>query len=187
MYDKLKSGIHDFKVLHGEIVQLGYKSSYYNFHKQLTLRIHTNSLSNNFQIARKDFIKLLYKEDIKRLRLDEHNERLLNEFLLTDDKSAQIIRVMNEFRCALSHEKIKPLNEWLKKYSETQFGNLAQYITQIKKDIKAIKYQIKCRYTNGPTEGLVGKLKAIKRRTYGRCNFETLRSLIFLCQSPQYE
>lgn len=129
----------------------------------------------------------MYKEDIKRLRLDEHNERLLNEFLLTDEKSAQIIRVMNEFRHALSCEKIKPLNEWLKKYSETQFGYLAQYITQIKKDIKAIKYQIKCRYTNGTTEGLVGKLKAIKRRTYGRCNFETLRSLIFLEQSPQYE
>ena len=35
-------------------------------------------------------------------------------------------------------------------------------------------------WSNGPTEGIVNKIKLIKRQMYGRASFETLRQRVLL-------
>ncbi len=55
-----------------------------------------------------------------------------------------------------------------------RFKRLKHY-TGIRKDYKAVKNTIKYNITNGITEGLVNKLKAVKRTMYGRAGLELQR------------
>jgi len=50
------------------------------------------------------------------------------------------------------------------------------FIYGLERDFDAVRNTIKYEYSNGLVEGLVNKLKVIKRIMYGRFNFETLRT-----------
>ncbi|MCT4594331.1 MAG: transposase, partial [Anaeromicrobium sp.] len=45
----------------------------------------------------------------------------------------------------------------------------------IERDLIAVKNSTTSEYTNGLLEGMVNKVKEIKRTSHGRCNFELLR------------
>jgi transposase len=49
-------------------------------------------------------------------------------------------------------------------------------------DIESVKNSISSKYNNGLLEGMVNKVKGIKRTSYGRCNFDLLRSKILHSQ-----
>lgn len=112
------------------------------------------------------------------MKLDEEHQALLKDYLKTDHVHSQALDINETFK-DLFKEK-GTLTAWIKrcqKYEE--FINLQTFIRGVVRDKKAVNNQIKETLSNGLVEGLVGKLKAIKRRTYGRCGFELLRSLIF--------
>ncbi len=51
------------------------------------------------------------------------------------------------------------------------------------RDIKAVQNAIQLRWSNGPVEGHVNRIKSIKRQMYGRASFELLRRKVLLSQS----
>ncbi|WP_279285539.1 transposase [Clostridium sp. C8-1-8] len=48
--------------------------------------------------------------------------------------------------------------------------------------MESVKNSISSKYNNGLLEGMVNKVKGIKRTSYGRCNFDLLRSKILHSQ-----
>lgn len=53
---------------------------------------------------------------------------------------------------------------------------MRRYAAGLKKDIDAVRAGLTERWSNGPVEGFVHKLKLLKRQGYGRANFDLLRS-----------
>ena len=176
---KEKDNIHQ---IYQKIVDLGYTSSYPNFFKQLKIRLMTNTLGNTFQLSRYSFCKLLYRNNIKILKLNEENTQALQEYLKQDNLEHDILNLANEFREMFIKRDSSPLDEWIKKYQNhyrlEKFRSFQTFIKGIINDKKAVKEQIENEITNGLAEGLVCKLKLVKRRTYGRCSFELLRCLL---------
>lgn len=166
-----------------EIVKDGYTSTYQNFFKQFKLRLMTNTLGNTFQLTRHNFYKLLYINDLKKLKLDEENEKCTQDFLQNQNLQSDILKMVFEFRKAFEDKSIHLLTNWIIKYSEWKnFDELQTFIKGINRDKAAVENQVINKLTNGITEGLVARLKAIKRRTYGRCGFQLLKCLILASQ-----
>jgi hypothetical protein len=123
--DKYSSQIYQFLLeeknfhqIYTLIVQQGYKGSYPNFFKQLKHRITTNSLSNSFQVSRHAFSKLLYKNDIERLKLDIENEQLLKIYLAQDNEASRMIKIIEEFRNIFLSRNLPALDAWIAKYEK---------------------------------------------------------------------
>lgn len=183
IYNCIKEN-QNFHQIFKEVEQLGYTSTYQNFFKQLKTRLMTNTLGNTYQLSRHAFSKLLYKNDLERLKLDEENKNALSEYLNKDNIENRILKLMDEFRNVFLEQNKEKLDNWITKYQEDEllkkFDYLQTYIIGIINDKKAVIGQIENTITNGLVEGKVCKLKLKKRSTYGRNSFELLRCLI-LC------
>ena len=51
---------------------------------------------------------------------------------------------------------------------------LAQFARVLRRDLEAVEQAITSRWSNGPVEGHINRLKMIKRQMYGRAGFELL-------------
>ena len=169
---------HIFK----EVQSLGYSSTYQNFFKQLKIRLMTNTLGNTYQLSRHNFSKLLYKNNLDRIKLDNENKEALKEYLSKDNRENKILKMMDEFRNIFSEQNRIKLDVWINKYQNDdelkEYEYLQTFINGIINDKRAVIGQIENTITNGLIEGKVCKLKLKKRSTYGRNSFELLRCLI---------
>jgi transposase len=53
---------------------------------------------------------------------------------------------------------------------------VCSFIAGLDRDRKAVEAALTLHWSNGPVEGQVNRLKAIKRQMYGRANFDLLRA-----------
>ncbi len=53
-----------------------------------------------------------------------------------------------------------------------------KYAAGLKKDLSAVRAGLTERWSNGPVEGFVHKLKLVKRQGYGRAGFDLLRARV---------
>ena len=181
IYNLLKEN-KNFHQIFVTICDLGYSSTYQNFFKQLKIRLMTNTLGNTFQLSRHNFSKLLYKNDLDRLKLDKENKEALSEYLKQDNNENHILQMIEKFRNIFIEQNKELLNTWIIDYQNDAYLKDYEYIQTfiqgIINDKKAVIGQIENKITNGLTEGKVCKLKLKKRSTYGRNGFDLLRCLI---------
>ena len=60
---------------------------------------------------------------------------------------------------------------------------VAQFARVLGRDLDAVKQAITSRWSNGPVEGHINRLKMIKRQMYGRAGFELLRARVLPWES----
>ncbi len=77
------------------------------------------------------------------------------------------------------------IQEWIKSIEESKdnLPGLKTFARGLKRDIKAVQNAIQLKWSNGPVEGHVNRIKSIKRQMYGRASFELLRRKVSLSQS----
>lgn len=71
------------------------------------------------------------------------------------------------------------MNEWLIRAKEFNIPELNTFVNGIKRDIESVKNSLIISYSNGLLEGIINKIKEIKRTSYGRCKFDLLRIKTF--------
>lgn len=76
----------------------------------------------------------------------------------------------------INGKSIDALNEWIDKFSKSDFQHISTFATFLLKDINAVKNAIAYPYSNGLTEGINNKIKAIKRQMYGRAKTDLLEA-----------
>lgn len=174
----------NYRAIHTYIAELGYKGTYENFFKQLRLRIICNDLQSSLTVTRKEFNRLIYGFPIDSLKRSEEVKELLAEYLTQDNPYSKALRFVSEFKDIICNRSDTPIETFLKSFADgdnSEWIKLSAFMHGVERDIDAVKNQIEYTVTNGTTEGLVSKIKTIKKRTYGRASFSLLKSLIFLC------
>jgi transposase len=68
------------------------------------------------------------------------------------------------------------LHEWLDRAHATGIASIQNFVGQLRRDILAIEAAVTTRWSNGPVEGQVNRLKMLKRQMYGRAGVELLRA-----------
>ena len=97
-------------------------------------------------------------------------------------------RLMMAFRSILRQPKLRPLktkrnarnvtalHSWMERARATGIVSIQNFEYQLRWDILAVEAAITERWSNGPVEGQVNRLKTLKRQMYGRAGAELLRA-----------
>jgi transposase len=102
-------------------------------------------------------------------------ERLLARLSADHPKLAMTIRLARAFVAMVRQRQPEQLDAWLIQASESGFRNWQHFAAGLRQDEAAVRAALTHTWSNGPTEGHVNRLKAMKRAMYGRANLDLLR------------
>ena len=76
----------------------------------------------------------------------------------------------------LLHEQTDAgLTPWFKEVQKSQIPELISFARGLQRDEAAVRAGLRLKWSQGPVEGAINKLKLIKRSMYGRAKFDLLR------------
>ena len=84
------------------------------------------------------------------------------------------------FARGLRERKPDVLEVWLVEAKASKIKVLQDFVVGIERELSAIKAAFSLAWSNGPVEGMVNKIKFIKRQMFGRASFELLRRRVLL-------
>jgi transposase len=67
------------------------------------------------------------------------------------------------------------LRSWMETAKQSDIPELKSFVAGIERDFDAVKAGLTLRWSQGPVEGAVNKIKTHKRLMYGRASFPLLR------------
>jgi transposase len=70
------------------------------------------------------------------------------------------------------------LDPWMAEVLVSPWRELKRFAQGLRQDYAAVKVALTSRYSNGPTEGHVNRLKLFKRQMYGRAKLDLLRQRV---------
>jgi transposase len=111
-------------------------------------------------------------------RLSESQRRHLDAFFRFCPKAHELRRLSLRFRSMLRWRSAKKLSNWIDSATACGFRFVAQFASTLLRDLQAVELSITKPWSNGPIEGQINRLKAIKRQMYGRAGFELLKARV---------
>lgn len=83
-----------------------------------------------------------------------------------------------EFAGMIRRTAATPLADWIGKAAAGGVPELAAFAAGLRADEAAVSAALTRSWNNGPVEGQVNRLKAIKRSMYGRAGMDLLRARV---------
>ena len=90
----------------------------------------------------------------------------------------QAYGLIQAFGKMMQERKAEKLAEWLVAVEESGIAELKSFGAGIQRDEAAVRAGLSEIWSQGVVEGKVNKLKMIKRKLYGRANFDLLRIMV---------
>jgi len=110
----------------------------------------------------------------EQLDVDEH--AALDQVLAEDNEIAKGHALLQQFRRVVAERTVVGLSRWL---TDAEASGLAPFVSLAKglqDDRAAVEAGLRLPWSNGPVEGLVTRVKLVKRQGYGRAKLDLLRS-----------
>jgi transposase len=105
-------------------------------------------------------------------------KRHLDAFMRFCPGAHKLRRFVLQFRAMLRWRSAKRLTTWIDSATVSGFRFTAQFARTLRRDLEAVKLSMTTPWSNGPIEGQINRLKAIKRQMYGRAGFELLKARV---------
>ena len=83
---------------------------------------------------------------------------------------------MLSFRAILRMGKVATLHRWMDRAAVTDIDALQRFVRTLRHDLSAVEGAVTERWSNGPVEGQINRLKMLRRQMYGRAGVEFLRA-----------
>jgi transposase len=83
-----------------------------------------------------------------------------------------------EFTALIRKRSTGTLKEWLSRAEVSPYAEVRHFAGGIRRDESAVNAAVTLRWSNGPVEGHVNRLKTIKRQMYGRAGFPLLKARV---------
>ena len=176
-------GCNDITQLHTELQALGFDGHYSSVYRIVQCQLQDGTISAN---------TIKTPVPIPRLSVTEaawlliHEEERLNDLQLHQRQT--LCQISNEFKMAyklaqtfsemVRHRKADIFDGWLEQAEASGIKAFKNFAASLKRDYAAIKAALTFNWSNGQVEGQVNRLKLIKRRMYGRADFDLLRKQV---------
>jgi transposase len=189
MLDSYRSTIIDMNTgnrkasdIYETIRDRGYEGSYSNVRTYLSKIRKEQGLGRKVShkrtaLERRRLISFLFK-DISKFK--ESDQKMMKEYIEINRNLQNLYAAVKSFRVILKNKDESRLKNWLTKIKKYDIRELNSFVKGIEKDIEAVKNAIRSEYSNGIIEGVINKIKVIKRVMYGRCSFELLRIKVMM-------
>ncbi len=109
-------------------------------------------------------------------KLSKEQKEYLKRLCDFDEALADARRLTRQFAGMVRGLEGEKLDGWLEEADVCRAPAMGRFAVGLKKDLDAVRAGLTERWSNGPVEGFVHKLKLIKRQGYGRAGFELLRA-----------
>jgi transposase len=185
--NRWEAGCDNAKQLWRELCQQGFEGSYDTVVQALT------DLRKGFPLrreaeterakAQKKYLSAheiawLFVLDAERLELWQAQDL---ESVLHNYPETQLLKQLaREFMEIFQKRAVAGFQLWMQKVDESSFAVLQSFVKGLRKDEAAIVAALTLKWSNGPVEGQVNRLKLIKRQMYGRANFDLLRQRVVM-------
>ena len=111
-------------------------------------------------------------------RLEDTQLRLREELCKTTPEFNAAHKLAQSFHEMVCERKSDLLDGWLANAETSGIKAFKNFAVGLRRDYAAIRAALTFCWSNGQVEGQVNRLKLIKRRMYGRANFDLLRRQI---------
>jgi transposase len=91
---------------------------------------------------------------------------------------AAALDLADEFTALIRKQSSGTLKEWLNRAELSPCPEVSHFAEGIRRDESAVNAAVTTRWSNGPVEGHVNRLKTIKRQMYGRAGFALLKARV---------
>ncbi len=98
---------------------------------------------------------------------------------------AEVQTLIHAFLDMLWGKRIAAVREWLDLALGCEVHDLNVFAQSLARDQAALEAAVMLPWSQGPVEGIINKIKLVKRQMYGRASFSTLRSRILLAFDHQ--
>ena len=90
----------------------------------------------------------------------------------------EALDLAESFAALVRQQTTASLSDWLAQAEQSGCGEFVGFATGLRQDEAAVRAALTTRWSNGPVEGQVNRLKAIKRQMYGRAGLPLLRARV---------
>jgi transposase len=112
--------------------------------------------------------------------LDEAERQALAVLLAREPELATGHALVERFRALVAKRKVADLPTWLADARASALPAFVSLANGLEADRAAVEAALSSTWSNGPVEGMVHKLKLIKRQGYGRASFALLRRRVLV-------
>ena len=112
--------------------------------------------------------------------LDDKEDVLLKQLYERSAELASARQLAQHFLRLVRERRGRELEEWIADVLTTGPPELRGFSRNLQRDWKAVRAGLTERWSSGPVEGNVNKLKVAKRQMYGRARFDLLRKRVLL-------
>src|SRR5215212_2839985 len=109
-------------------------------------------------------------------KLSEEQKAYLGRLCEADGALADAHRLTQEFAKMVRDLEGEKLDGRLEEAEACEAPAMRNFAAGLRKDLPAVRAGLTGRWSNGPVEGFVNKLKLVKRQGYGTAGFELLRA-----------
>src|SRR5713101_4337460 len=105
-------------------------------------------------------------------------QRQLTQVQPADPLLATLVSHTETFAQMARERAADRLDSWVERVLASPWRELKRFAQGLRQDYAAVKAALTLRYSNGPTEGHVNRLKLFKRQMYGRAKLDLLRQRV---------
>jgi transposase len=171
--------------LHGELAAKGVRLSYATVRRYLTKRLGRAGQTRPRVNAAKPkpapppSPKQLSFEWVRRpeKRTVEAQARL-DKIRAASPDLTDALDLADEFTTLIRQQSTGTLADWLSRAEVSACSEVRHFAEGIRRDESAVNAAVTMRWSNGPVEGHVNRLKTIKRQMYGRAGFALLKARV---------
>jgi transposase len=107
-----------------------------------------------------------------------NEQRRIDAIRAHSDELATALGLADEFADLLRKRSLETLSDWLVKGEASSSPEIRRFAEGIRRDESAVFAAVTQRWSNGPVEGHINRLKTVKRQMYGRAGFVLLRARV---------
>jgi transposase len=173
------------KELYQSIIKMGFNGKYTSFCDNLnTLWKGTFPTKNKAIIVPKPMItwstsKLSIMLYMDADQLNRYDKEFLTLLFEKYPEIKQLEQLVKGFKDLFKNKEDGKLKIWIDNALQPKSG-LKNFAANLLKDYQAINNAVITKYSNGQVEGQVNRIKNIKRRMYGRADFQMLRKMVLM-------
>jgi transposase len=171
--------------LHGELASRGVRLSYATVRRYLTKRLGQAGQTRPRVNAAKP--KPIPPPSAKHLSFDwirrpekrtAEAQGRLDKIRAVSPELTMALDLADEFTALIRKQSTGTLADWLSRAEVSACPEVRHFAEGIRRDESAVNAAVTLRWSNGPVEGHVNRLKTIKRQMYGRAGFALLKARV---------
>ncbi|WP_256566050.1 transposase [Deinococcus sp. QL22] len=113
-------------------------------------------------------------------KLDTQDQQILAAIKARSEVVSRAHDLTQAFTRLMRERQPQAVESWFQSAKTSGLSDFVTFARGLERDVVALTAALVLQWSNGPVEGIVNKIKLIKRQAYGRASFQLLRQRVLM-------